>query len=312
VRIVIADDSALFRGACGALLSEAGHDVVAAVGAANALLTDPGCRRRRNSISRWFEIGDPGAISCPTMATTGRHAYRPSAARRTLLTVAVLCLAVFALAVGCRSAIVDRIGPTDDTLSVFAGTSSTTAGVSTTDLSTSPGVGASTTAAPPSTTPTPTPTPTSAAAPPAVPQPGSLTDVAQALLDQINAWRAADGKAPLTMASGLVASAHKHNLVMSAGCRLQHQCPNESSLGARISAEGVSWRAVGENIAWHSSVSSGGVLAAAKGLNESMHNEIPPNDGHRRNMLNDAYHRIGIDVIRDANGEVWVTEDFAN
>lgn len=244
------------------------------------------------------------------MATTGRHAYRSSAARRTLLTVAVSCLAVFALAVGCRSAIVDRIGPTDDTLSVFAGTSSTTAGVSTTDLSTSPGAGPSTTAASPTTAPAAPPT--SAAPPPAAPQPGSLTDVAQALLDQINAWRAADGKAALTMASGLVASAHKHNLVMSAGCRLQHQCPNESSLGARISAEGVSWRAVGENIAWHSSVSSGGVLAAAKGLNESMHNETPPNDGHRRNMLNDAYHRIGIDVIRDANGEVWVTEDFAN
>jgi hypothetical protein len=29
-------------------------------------------------------------------------------------------------------------------------------------------------------------------------------------------------------------------------------------------------------------------------------------------MLNDAYHRIGIDVIRDAEGKVWLTEDFAN
>jgi uncharacterized protein YkwD len=144
------------------------------------------------------------------------------------------------------------------------------------------------------------------------PQAGSLPDVAQALLNQINVWRAADGKAPLTMASGLVASAHKHNLRMAAGCGMQHQCSGEASLGSRISAEGISWRAIAENIAWHSTVSSSGVLAAAEGLNDAMHAETPPDDGHRVNMLNVAYHRIGIDVIRDASGRVWLTEDFAN
>jgi hypothetical protein len=29
-------------------------------------------------------------------------------------------------------------------------------------------------------------------------------------------------------------------------------------------------------------------------------------------MLSDAYHRIGTDVVRDASGKVWLTEDFAN
>jgi uncharacterized protein YkwD len=216
---------------------------------------------------------------------------------------------VVGLAVGCRSEIVDRLSPAGDSVPDLAGAASSTAGVSTTDLSSSP--------TPPATTTAPAPAPSTVAAPsttaaPPRPQPGSLTDVAQALLDQINAWRAADGKAPLTMASGLVASAHKHNLVMAAGCGMKHQCPDEAGLGPRISAEGISWRAIAENIAWHSSVSSSGVLAAARGLNESMHNEVPPDDGHRRNMLNDAYHRIGIDVIRDADGEVWLTEDFAN
>jgi hypothetical protein len=28
-------------------------------------------------------------------------------------------------------------------------------------------------------------------------------------------------------------------------------------------------------------------------------------------MLDDAYRRIGIDVIRAADGRVWLTEDFA-
>jgi uncharacterized protein YkwD len=244
------------------------------------------------------------------MAVAGRHVYRTSASRRTLLMVAVSCLAVFALAVGCRSVIANRLAPTHDSLPALAGTPSATADVSTTELSPSPTSAATTTASAPTIAPATT-KPSTSTTPPH-PQPGSLTDVAQALLDQINAWRAADGKAPLTMASGLVASAHKHNLLMSAGCGMTHQCSDEAGLGSRISAEGISWRAVAENIAWHSSVSTSGVLAAAKGLNEAMHNETPPNDGHRRNMLNDAYQRIGIDVIRDADGEVWLTEDFAN
>jgi uncharacterized protein YkwD len=249
------------------------------------------------------------------VAVTGRHAYRSPASRRTLLTVAALCLVVFAMAVGCRSVIVNRLSPANDSLPVLAGTPSATTGVSTVDLSSSPtNAGA---ISPPTTAPVMTEssraTPPQPAPPPsAAPPPGSLTDVAQALLDQVNAWRAAEGEAPLTMASGLVASAHKHNVLMSAGCGMAHQCTDEAGLGSRISAEGISWRAVAENIAWHSSVSNSGVPGAAKGLNEAMHNETPPNDGHRRNMLNDTYSRVGIDVIRDADGEVWVTEDFAN
>jgi uncharacterized protein YkwD len=245
------------------------------------------------------------------VAVTGRHTYRFSASRRTLLTVTVLCLVVVALAVGFRSVVVSRLDRTNDGLPAVAGSPHATTGVSTVDLSASPTNAGTTTSTPTAaigTTAPPQPTRPQSTRP----QPGSLTDVAQALLDQINAWRVADGKSPLTMTSGLVASAHKHNLLMSAGCGMTHQCAGEASLGARISAEGISWRAVAENIAWHSSVQSSGVLAAAKGLNEAMHNETPPDDGHRRNMLSDTYHRIGIDVIRDADGKVWLTEDFAN
>lgn len=241
------------------------------------------------------------------MAVTGRHGYRTSTPRRVLLTVAALCLTVLAGAVGCRSVLANRLAPTPDSGLALASTSSATPQSPThqppTSTATAP------TSAPTTTTPATTKS-TSTTQP--RPQPGSLPDVAQALLDQINAWRAADGKAPLAMAAGLVASAHKHNLRMSAGCGMQHQCSGEASLGSRISAEGISWRAIAENIAWHSSVPSSGVMAAAKGLNDSMHSETPPDDGHRQNMLNDAYHRIGIDVIRDADGRVWLTEDFAN
>jgi uncharacterized protein YkwD len=238
-------------------------------------------------------------VGSATVAAIGRHGSRTSPARRALLAVAAVCLVALAGAVGCRSVIASRLSQAPN-----GGPDAASAPHATSQAPTGP----PTTSAPTTTAPA---VPSTSTTQPR-PQAGSLPDVAQALLNQINVWRAADGKAPLTMASGLVASAHKHNLRMAAGCGMQHQCSGEASLGSRISAEGISWRAIAENIAWHSTVSSSGVLAAAEGLNDAMHAETPPDDGHRVNMLNVAYHRIGIDVIRDASGRVWLTEDFAN
>jgi uncharacterized protein YkwD len=39
--------------------------------------------------------------------------------------------------------------------------------------------------------------------------------------------------------------------------------------------------------------------------------EQPPNDGHRRNILNTGFNLIGIDVLIDSKNQVWLTEDFA-
>jgi uncharacterized protein YkwD len=43
-----------------------------------------------------------------------------------------------------------------------------------------------------------------------------------------------------------------------------------------------------------------------------MFKETPPNDGHRRNILSKDFTHIGIDVVRDSKGKVWLTEDFTN
>src|SRR5689334_23375044 len=115
--------------------------------------------------------------------------------------MAVSCLAVFAV-VGCRSTIASALFPSHDGSPVQAATPSATTGASATEATPSTANVATTTAsalAPSAAAPTRSTTPPQS-------QPGSLTDVAQALLAQINAWRAADSKAPLTMTSGLVAS----------------------------------------------------------------------------------------------------------
>ncbi|HKE65722.1 MAG TPA: CAP domain-containing protein [Micromonosporaceae bacterium] len=144
--------------------------------------------------------------------------------------------------------------------------------------------------------------------------PPAGSSVRDQLLAQINDLRAQHGLPPYTLLSGLDASAHAHNVKMMGSCGLSHQCPGEASLGDRISAQGVHWSTCGENIGWsgpHAN-STSAIVAAAEALTQSMYDEQPPNDGHRRNLLSSAFHHIGIDVVRDSSGKVWLTQDFSN
>jgi uncharacterized protein YkwD len=127
------------------------------------------------------------------------------------------------------------------------------------------------------------------------------------VLDRLNAQRADHGLSALTTNSKLADAAHAHNVRMADANQLSHQLSGEPSLGSRISAAGYSWSSVGENIAWNSNRSEAGVLA----LQDSMYNETPPNDGHRRNILSTGFTEVGIDVIEDpAHGKVWLVTDF--
>ncbi len=161
--------------------------------------------------------------------------------------------------------------------------------------------------------PTPPARPSPSPKPPAPPPAGS--GLVQQLLAQVNELRANHGLPPYKLSPGLVASAHAHNLAMLApGCGLSHRCPGEADLGPRIRAQGVNWHSAGENIGMsgpHPNTPAA-ILAAAKGLTMSMYNEKPPDDGHRRNILSNGFTMIGIDVIRDAKGTVWLTQDFAS
>ncbi len=136
---------------------------------------------------------------------------------------------------------------------------------------------------------------------------------AQQVLTQLNQARAGAGLPALTMSAGLVASATKHTQLMAAGCGLSHQCSGEAALGTRISAEGVSWTSVGENIGEGGPVAAtdSAVVAMAESLTASMLAETAPNDGHRRNILSSSFHHVGISLYRDAGGTVWMTQDFS-
>ncbi|MEW2516612.1 CAP domain-containing protein [Actinacidiphila alni] len=171
------------------------------------------------------------------------------------------------------------------------------------------------TAAPTKPAPTPTAT-TTRPAPPATTAPTapSSDDAVQQVLDLINRNRADQGLAPYTLLAGLNKSAAAHNQVMASGCGLSHQCPGEPAFGDRETAAGVHWMSAGENIGEGGGVGSSAseIAKSAVGLTQMMLDEKAPNDGHRRNILSSGFTHIGIDVYRDANGTVWMTQDFAN
>lgn len=128
----------------------------------------------------------------------------------------------------------------------------------------------------------------------------------------MNAARAQAGVAPLTMDARLVSTARAHNARMISGCGLAHQCPGESGLG-RLWAAGVTDRAIGENIGYRgpAAATTAQVTDAAKRITAAMLAEKPPADGHRVNILNPGFQHVGIAIVRDAKGLVWLTQDFS-
>ncbi|MGX6607556.1 CAP domain-containing protein [Micromonosporaceae bacterium Da 78-11] len=139
---------------------------------------------------------------------------------------------------------------------------------------------------------------------------GSVLDQ---VLAHINAARVAEGLGKLSLDTKLSKASALHNQLMIDGCGLSHQCSGESGLGERFSAQGVQWSSAGENIGYGSSGSSDAdKIKAANGLTDSMLAEVPPNDGHRKNLLNPGFKRIGLSIVRDSKGITWMTQDFVN
>jgi uncharacterized protein YkwD len=162
----------------------------------------------------------------------------------------------------------------------------------------------------------PHPTQSPPVSPPAgSPPPGMLqqNSAAAQVLGLINQARAQEGLPPYEVDPNLMASALGHDLRMEDGCGLSHQCPHEPDLGARETAAGVHWTSAGENIGeGRLATSSAEITAIALSLTRQMLNESPPSDGHRRNLLSHSFTSIGIAVVVDDAGTVWMTQDFSN
>ncbi len=138
---------------------------------------------------------------------------------------------------------------------------------------------------------------------------GQEDQLSQQLFTLINQERASQNLGPYVVDTTLAGGAQRHNLKM-AQCGLSHACPGEAQPCQRVIDEGIQYMTCGENVGYSSPYPDawGGVQR----IEQAMFNEQPPEDGHRRNLLNTSFHRVGIGIYIDTKGLVWVTEDFTN
>ncbi len=154
-----------------------------------------------------------------------------------------------------------------------------------------------------------------AGAPAARPAPAALAQPAvRQVLKLINKARAAAGLPRYTLTGGLRRSSGRHDKLMAHGCGLSHQCPGEPPLGARETTAGVPWTTAAETIGEGGPVAAtaAAITQMALTLTRDMLGEKPPYDGHRLNLLNPAFHHIGIAIYLDGSGTVWMTQDFSS
>lgn len=118
-----------------------------------------------------------------------------------------------------------------------------------------------------------------------------------AMLNAINARRAALGAAPLQRDARLDAAARAHSAEMSERDVLEHVSETSGTPADRADAAGVESDDIAENVAMH-----GDAASAQQSLEQS--------EAHLANMVNVAYNSVGIGAIRNARG-VWVTQLFA-
>ena len=114
----------------------------------------------------------------------------------------------------------------------------------------------------------------------------------------VNAFRVYYNRKPLQWHDKVTVAARLHSADMAANGYFDHTGLNGSAPWDRVSAQGVSWRACGENIAY----------GYPSGV--SVHNGWVNSAGHRSNILNPDWSHMGVGAARASNGRCYYTEDF--
>lgn len=140
------------------------------------------------------------------------------------------------------------------------------------------------------------------------PTSGEAQQLAQQLLQLINADRAACGLPAFSWNSTLASGALLHSWNME-HCGFSHTCPDGSAPCQRIANEGFAGSSdCGENIGEAGPSSPAWTNVA--NIQNSMENE-PLGGWHRIHLFSTTLHRIGIGVYINSGGWVWFTEDMA-
>lgn len=148
-------------------------------------------------------------------------------------------------------------------------------------------------------TPTPTPTPTPAPAPSSNPSglPTALTAMEQQMVNLVNQERTKQGLKPLEVDMRLVKAARLKSQDMITKNYTSHISPTYGSPFDMMKSMGISFNTAGENLA-----GAGTVDRAFTNLMNSA--------GHRANMMNPNYTKIGIGIIQGGPYGLMITQMF--
>jgi uncharacterized protein YkwD len=116
------------------------------------------------------------------------------------------------------------------------------------------------------------------------------------LFDDLNQERAARGLPALAWDPALANLGTRWSENMKNGGGLKHR-----NTGTDFASIGTTYSTTGENVG----VSRGNGSAA------TVHGMWMKSDGHRRNILQPGFDRVGIGAFCDADGALWVTQEFA-
>lgn len=134
------------------------------------------------------------------------------------------------------------------------------------------------------------------AAPPAQSAPTGLSAAEQQLLGLVNQERQQRGLAPLRVDAGLQRVARAKATDMVSRGYFSHQSPTYGSPFDQMRAFGVTYRAAGENLAGNQTV-------------PAAHQSLMASPGHRANILNRMYTRVGIGIVPGSQyGQIFVQE----
>jgi uncharacterized protein YkwD len=117
----------------------------------------------------------------------------------------------------------------------------------------------------------------------------------------INSERARNGLPPLTWDGELCRVARLHSENMGRRNFFDHEGPDGTNLLTRVTAQGILWRSLGENIAYN----QGHNDPAGVAVSEWMHSPK-----HRANILRGNFTHSGIGVARTSDGRVYLTQVF--
>lgn len=119
------------------------------------------------------------------------------------------------------------------------------------------------------------------------------------MVQMVNAERIAAGVQPLTQDDTLTSAARAHSRDMFMRRYFAHNSPDGQTPGDRIHAAGITFTDAGENLAYAPDV-------------KTAHTGLMNSPEHKKNILDPAFHRVGIGIITTDSYGLMVTQDFTN